>query len=229
MRLSEVITTWTDYLSMAARLGYDLNDEIIYRTNKLKLRHDQLVEIIEQEDMMLQAGEILRDFPHVEEHMRSVKATYEYGDEHYTVLVPDRIEDVLNEGRNLHHCVDKQDRYWDRLERKESYVFFLRRTNNIEQSYYTLEVEPGGTIRQKRTMYDRQEDDIEEATEFLQKWQKEIRKRLTKEDYALAEKSRILRLENFKQLRKDNVIINTGHLQGAKLVDVLMADLMVAA
>ena len=39
------------------------------------------------------------------------------------------------------------DRYWDRLERKESYVFFLRRTNNIEQSYYTLEVEPGGTIR----------------------------------------------------------------------------------
>ena len=78
-------------------------------------------------------------------------------------------------------------------------------------------------------MYDRQEDDIEEATEFLQKWQKEIRKRLTKEDYALAEKSRILRLENFKQLRKDNVIINTGHLQGAKLVDVLMADLMVAA
>lgn len=229
MRLSEVITTWTDYLSMAARLGYDLNDEIIYRTNKLKLRHDQLVEIIEKENMMLQAGEILRDYPHVEEHMRSVKASYEYGDENYTVLVPDRIEDILNEGRNLHHCVDKQDRYWDRLERKESYVFFLRRTNNIEQSYYTLEVEPGGTIRQKRTMYDRQEDDIEEATEFLKKWQKEIRKRLTKEDYALAEKSRILRLENFKQLRKDNVIINTGHLQGAKLVDVLMADLMVAA
>jgi len=229
MRLSDVITTWTDYLSMAARLGYDLNDEIIYRTNKLKLRHDQLVEIIEQENMMLQAGEILRDFPHVEEHMRSVKATYEYGDEHYTVLVPDRIEDILNEGRNLHHCVDKQDRYWDRLERKESYVFFLRRTNNIEQSYYTLEVEPGGTIRQKRTMYDRQEDDIEEATEFLQKWQKEIRERLTEEDFALAEKSRILRLENFKQLRKDNVIINTGHLQGAKLVDVLMADLMIAA
>lgn len=229
MRLHEVITTWTDYLSMAARLGYDLNDEIIYRTNKLKLRHDQLVVILEQEDMMLQAGEILRDFPHVEENLRSVKATYEYGDEDYTVLVPNRIEDILNEGRNLHHCVDKHERYWDRIERKESYVFFLRRTDNIDQSYYTLEVEPGGTIRQKRTMYDRQENDIDDAKEFLLKWQKVIRKCLTDEDYVLAEKSRILRLENFKQLQKDNVIINTGQLHGAKLVDVLMADLMVAA
>lgn len=229
MNLYETITTWKDYLSMAARLGYDLNDEIIYRVRRLRKRHNELVEILEQQNMTVQAGEILRDFPHVEEHMRSVKATYEYGDEHYTVLVPGCIEDVITEGRSLHHCVDKQERYWDRIERNESYIFFLRRTAQLDQPYYTLEVEPGGTIRQKRTMYDRQEDDIEDAKEFLLKWQFEIKIRLTDKDRVLAEKSRILRLENFKQLRRDNIKINTGDLQGAKLVEVLMADLMVAA
>ncbi len=229
MNLHETITTWKDYLSMAARLGYDLNDEIIYRVRRLRKRHNELVEILEQQNMTVQAGEILRDFPHVEKNLRAVKATYEYGDKDYTVLVPNCIEDVITEGRSLHHCVDKQERYWDRIERNESYIFFLRRTAQLDKPYYTLEVEPGGTIRQKRTMYDRQEDDIEDAKGFLIKWQLEIKKRLTDRDRSLAEKSRILRLENFKQLQKDNVIINTGHLHGAKLVDVLMADLMVAA
>ena len=42
------------------------------------------------------------------------------------------------------------------------------------QPYYTLEIEPDGTVRQKRTLFDRQHEDIEQATEFLQKWQKAV-------------------------------------------------------
>ncbi len=66
------------------------------------------------------------------------------------------------------------DRYWDRIERRESFVMFLRKTTDPFHAYYTLEVEPDGTVRQKRTEYDRQKKDIEQATEFLQKWQRVI-------------------------------------------------------
>ena len=48
-------------------------------------------------------------------------------------------------------------------------------------------------MRQKRTEYDRQKKDIEQATEFLQKWQRVITARLTESDKALAAESRILR------------------------------------
>ena len=72
-------------------------------------------------------------------------------------------------------------------------------------------------MRQKRTEYDRQKKDIEQATEFLQKWQRVITARLTESDKALAAESRILREKEFIQLKKDRVIIHTG---------VLMADLM---
>ena len=77
-------------------------------------------------------------------------------------------------------------------------------------------------------MYDHQLDDIADATEFLRKWQLAIKERLTDADRKMAEQSKILRLANFDELRRNNVRINTGHLQGQPLVEVLMADLMVA-
>ena len=144
----------------------------------------------------------------------------------YMVVVPDGILDIITEGRALHHCAGSSDRYWDRIERRESFVMFLRKTADPFHAYYTLEVEPDGTVRQKRTEYDRQKKDIEQATEFLQKWQRVITARLTESDKALAAESRILREKEFIQLKKDRVIIHTGHLAGRLLADVLMADLM---
>ena len=42
----------------------------------------------------------------------------------------------------------------------------------------------------------------------------------------LAEQSRVLRNEEFIQMKKDRVVIHTGHLAGHLLADVLLADLM---
>lgn len=158
-----------------------------------------------------------------------VKAKYEYAGEKYSVIAPSCVEDVLAEGRNLHHCVAEQDRYLDRIERRESYILFLRRTNEPDVSYYTLEVEPGGTIRQKRTLYDRNDEDIITAEPFLREWQKVIKKRLSEEDKSLAETSKVLRLEEFAELDENNILIHGGELRGIRLVDVLMKDLLEAA
>ena len=72
--------------------------------------------------------------------------------------------------------------YFDRINSQESYTLFLRKTKQQDQPYYTLEVEPGGVIWQKRTEYDRQKKDIGEASEFLRKWQAVVQKRLTRDD-----------------------------------------------
>lgn len=65
----------------------------------------------------------------------------------------------------------------------------MRKKENPEVPFYTLEAEPDGTIRQKRAEFDRQNKDIDEVTSFLRLWQKEIQKRLTKKDYMSAEKA----------------------------------------
>ena len=229
MTCNEVIETWKDYLEMAKKLGIDTSDEIIYRTSKLRQRHAELIKQLQDKDLGERAKEILKSYPKLPDVFTYVKSKYEYIGDIYSVIAPENIKDVLLEGRNLHHCVAEQDRYLDRIERQEAYILFLRKTNEPDVSYYTLEVEPGGTIRQKRTKYDRQLEDIEEATEFLKEWQGIIKRRLNKKDISLAKTSKILRLEEFAELDENNILIHGGELQGIRLVDVLMKDLMEVA
>ena len=108
-------------------------------------------------------------------------------------------------------------------------ILFLRKTAEIDKPYYTLEVEPNGTIRQKRTYFDRQNDDLKDAEQFLKEWQRVVSERLTESDREKAEKSKILRLQEFEQLRQDDIRIHTGDLAGQRLVDVLVSDLMETA
>ena len=46
----EVLRTWEDYLSMAKKLHMDVYDEIVYRTRKLRRRHDDLVLKCQEKD-----------------------------------------------------------------------------------------------------------------------------------------------------------------------------------
>lgn len=214
---------------MAARFGMDTNDAIIYRVRKLKKRHDELARRGSGKDMSLRAGRLLLKFPHVEEIMQSVKQKFEYTGDDYVIVAPTCIEDVLAEGDALCHCISNVDRYWDRMEQRETYLLFLRKTSKPDKPYYTMEVEPNGTVRQLRTFYDRQEKDIQKARTFLRAWQKMVAKRLNEEDRMLAKASKEMREREFIQMRKDQVIIHTGDLAGKLLVDVLTADLMEAA
>ena len=223
------LITWQDYMAMAQRLHIDTSDEIIYRVRKLRQRHDELVIQCEAGSLELQAEKMAEKYPNVDGICRELQKKYTYAEEEYMVVAPENIFAIIKEGRMLHHCVGNDgsgERYYERMERRESFILFLRRTDEPEDPYYTLEIEPDGTVRQKRTLFDRQHEDIEQATDFLRRWQKVIAERLTGRDLKLAAESRILREKEFIQLKKDRVIIHTGHLAGRLLADVLMADLM---
>lgn len=58
-----VLRTWEDYLSMAKKLHMDVYDEIVYRTRKLRRRHDDLVLKCQEKDIELQAEEMEEKFP----------------------------------------------------------------------------------------------------------------------------------------------------------------------
>ena len=225
-----VMTTWKDYLSMAARLKMDLTSEAVYRVRNVKKRHDELLQFFHTDkSMALRAGEILKKYPHLEDIFQEIKPKYEFSDQEYTIRVPERIEEIILEGQILSHCVGDSERYWERIEQRESYILFLRRTGETDKPFYTLEIEPNGTIRQKRTLGDEQKEDILQASQFLKKWQKEIKNHLSEEDLKLAQKSKNLRVQEFEELQRDQVRVRTGKLAGSLLLDVLQADLMEAA
>lgn len=227
-KTEEVLILWRDYLSMAMRMKMDVQQELIFKPRDVKKAHDDLVRLCGGADVAKRAGEIMQNYPDVDEILQSIKDKYEYMDNQYAVVVPEKIEEIIYEGRKLGHCLDKSDIYFDRIQRRESFIVFLRKVEDIEKPYYTLEIEPDGTTRQKRTTGDRQDQDFYEAVSFIRKWQREVKKRLNRADKELATQSAELREREFEELRKNQTKVWHGALAGKLLVDVLEADLLIA-
>lgn len=222
----ELLSTWNDYLCMANRLKMNTNLELFFKPKDLVASHDEAVKLSGGGEIAKRAGEIAENFPDVDSICQSIKSKYEFADKKYQIVVPDKIEDIIVEGRVLGHCLDRSDIYFERIQKRESYIVFLRKTEAPDTPYYTLEIEPGGVARQKRTTGDKQNKDFDDAKKFIQKWQQEIQHRLSADDMRLAEQSAILRVEEFKELRKSQTKIWRGHLAGKLLADVLEADLI---
>lgn len=222
----ELLQTWKDYLCMANRNKMNTQLELIYKPKDLKKAHDDAVKLSGGGDIARRAGEIAEKFPNVDEICQSIKEKYAFTGRKYAIVVPEKIEDIILEGRVLGHCIDRSDIYFERIQNRESFIVFLRKVEALDTPYYTMEIEPCGTARQKRTTGDRQNKDFEEAKSFIQKWQQEIQKRMTEEDRMLAETSAVLREKEFQELRDTKAKIWHGHLAGQLLVDVLQADLM---
>ena len=149
-------------------------------------------------------------YPRAEEILKDIRERYEYANEEYTILVPKDLVEIIEDGQALHHCAGATERYFDRIESRETYICFLRRAETPKIPFYTIEVEPSGTIRQHRSYLD-EEPGIELIRGFLKEWQKVLKKRLTEEDKRLAKVSKVKREENISELREKN---NTRVLKG---------------
>lgn len=217
----QILTQWADYLQMCMETGKDAMDEMVYRPRQLKRRHDELVEEIDRvrilEDMQRdeegrkRAAQGLNEkFPGAEAVLREIAPKLAYENGKFKITVPESLFDIVTEGQALHHCVGSTDRYFDRIMQRETYICFLRRAEEPEVPFYTIEVEPGGTVRQHRSRFD-EEPNIEEIRGFLREWQQEVRKRMNEKDRRYADTSRKKREENLEELRRQN---NLRVLQG---------------
>ena len=224
--ISHILQVWKDYLSMAGKLRLDVYDSIIYRASDLQRRHSEAVIQMEEKKKEIRRRELEEKYVGFQEQLIALKEKYEFSAGEYQIVAPKSIDDILYEGDTLHHCVNKTDNYFDRIASKESYILFLRKKENPEVPFYTLEVEPDGTIRQKRAEFNRQNKDIDKVTSFLTLWQKEIQKRLTKKDRKSTEESRKLRQQNYQEIRDKHVVVHGGTFAGELLADLLEKDLM---
>ena len=219
----EILSQWADYLRMCMAAGKDTADEMVYRPRQLKRRHDEIVEernrlqILEdmqrdEEGRKRAAQELNERFPGAEAVLKEIAPKLSYENGQFRIVVPERLFDIVTEGQALHHCVGSSDRYFDRIMQRETYICFLRRVEEPEVPYYTIEVEPGGTVRQHRSRYD-EEPNLEEIRGFLKEWQQVVKRRMDKKDKRYADTSRKKREENIEELRQQN---NIRVLQGLK-------------
>ena len=215
---------------MVKKLGKNLEDSIIYRPRALERRHDEAVKSLQEVDTKKRAAELREKFPNLEKICKEITPIYQFlKDEKYAVLVPQKIEDIIKEGEALHHCVGTQEWYFDRISRKASYIVFLRRQENLEKEFYTMEIEPNGNVVQKSKEYNRTGEDYEEAEIFLKKWKKNVLKKIEKQEKVPEKPQVTLWTAELSAAYKDHVVIKGGKHQGQYLTDVLEAEQRTAA
>ena len=214
----QVLSQYIDYLKMCEELHKDVTDKMIYKPRELKRRHNECVSALERMHAELRAEEYSKKYKEAESVLAEIKEKFEYTGEEFFIKVPDKIVDIVAEGNYLHHCAGSTDRYFDRIKQHETYICFMRKAEEPDIPFYTIEVEPGGTIRQHRGMFD-EEPELEKVKPFLKEWQKVLKKRITKEDKQLAKVSALKRQQNIEELEEKG---NTRVLNG------LMEDFMEA-
>lgn len=228
--VEKILTIWRDYLSMAKKIGENLKDSIVYRPRELERRHDEAVIALQEIDTKQRAEELREKFPNLEKVCREITPIYQsLKDEKYAVLVPQKIEDIIKEGKALHHCVGTQECYFDRISRKTSYIVFLRRQEELEKEFYTMEIEPDGNIVQKSKDYNRTGEEYEEAEPFLKKWKKNVLKKIRNQEKDPTKTQVTLWTAELSAAYKDHVVMKGGKYQGQYLSDVLKAEQEAAA
>lgn len=167
---TDEIREYRDYLNMAKARGMNISDEIVYRNKKWRTYHAKYIEekeADEDKEINRKYQNIINDY---EENCREFQAAAEG----YVFLVPRRASDIRNEGRLQHHCVGRAG-YIEKMDNRESFIIFLRKQEEPEVPYYTIETD-GTRIIQAYGAYDRKPD-WTMVNKLLQEWIREVRKR----------------------------------------------------
>ena len=170
MRNQEV-NDYHDYLQLAAGLGYNLDDDWILYPKNLKERHDQLTE--EQNERKVEL-EKESDDKKDRKLKRTIKrkgwTRYEMEIEQLLIRLPECAHEIRKEGNAQHHCVAT---YMDRMVAGETCILFIRKKEEPDKSYYTVEVRDDEVIQVRGKYNVAPSEDVEE---FMKIFKKNLRK-----------------------------------------------------
>lgn len=172
-------TQYLDYLDIREKEGYDMTDQIILYPKNLKEAHDKMVLEINTKEAEKRLKEVRQKFPAIEDMYEELDKAFTYVRGNYYIRPARSAEEIVMEGRLLHHCVGG-DRYLDKHNRGVSFIFMLRDKETPGKPWYTVEYDrEHNRIMQYYSEYDKQPDKGK-VRKWLDGWLKEIEKRTEK-------------------------------------------------
>lgn len=122
---------WKDYLDQCRQLEYDLEDPAIWKPRDLAGAHERLTQIIKTratEELECKIRELAEE-----------RALYTFYDEEYDLIIraPESVQEIIDEGKALVHCVAG---YADRHVRGQLTILFIRKAEEPDVPFYTMEV-----------------------------------------------------------------------------------------
>lgn len=139
-RIRHTATTYADYLSMRINLGYDLNNTVYQQPQDLEAEHNKMVMETNKEEMDKHLKEVAERYPEIRHVYRKLRNKYLYEDDRYIIRPARSAEEIVMEGRLLHHCVGGNT-YLDKHNTGKTYILMLRFKEEPDVPYITVEID----------------------------------------------------------------------------------------
>lgn len=149
-----------DVLNMIKELNYQSRIKPYFNTlEELSNMHEILVELINNHKNEIEM-----------EKWNTRKKSwekYKFSDEDYTVLIPEKPDDLATEGIELHHCVKS---YIGRVSNGSTNIAFIRENDFLSKPFYTVEIDNNNIIQQVHGQQNC--NATQEVLAFVKKWAK---------------------------------------------------------
>lgn len=164
--------TYQDYLDMAQKAGSDMTDEFVLFPRNLKVAHDAMVatmkELKEKETM----ERAKKKDKSVKRVFEKIKKDFSYQDDVFLLRPAQSNTEIVLEGQKMHHCVGYSS-YAGKMIKGESFILFLRKTENPDEPFYTIEITPDYRIIQRHGKYNKEGEEVKEVDAFLDRFRRE--------------------------------------------------------
>ena len=158
MRLGD----YTDYLKECSLLGYDMKNKKILFPENLQQAHETT----------LNAVRVAKDEIREREFKKGIKKVYdkpEFTDGHLLIRPAESIDELCEESKALCHCVRT---YADKVCSSRCAILFVRKAEEPDLPYYTLELSPKGDIVQCRGNHNC--DMTDDVKAFVKLWHETV-------------------------------------------------------
>ncbi len=122
---------YLDHMRIVKALGLDINNTMYSKPKDFSALHNAL-------STELSAIRNKEKYEKVKKTLRSEKS-FAFSHGAFCLIVPKTANEIVMEGKNQEHCVGT---YLDRVADKKSVIVFIRRAEELDKAFYTMEINP---------------------------------------------------------------------------------------
>lgn len=149
-----------DYIQIKKTIGLNIEDKM--PSNIIEL-HDSLINQLKS----LREKEKEVKFRKIAQINKVLSDNFikDVQDDYFTIIAPEVSNDLIKEGQNMHNCVGS---YIDRMINGYSKIYFVRKKDNPDISFATIELDKQNNLIQAKARFN--EDVDKKTNEFVEKF-----------------------------------------------------------
>jgi len=160
---------YRDYINLMEKIGTPVNKKTAF-PNDIKKAHDDATNkfnTIKQELEDKTYGVIYQELKKIE-----------FMDHGLRIIVPKSLNEILQEGKDMNHCVGS---YVDRVARGDTVILFIRQSNNPTEAFCTMEYQNGHIIQVRGKSNAKTTEQVDTFTKEWLEWTKQPKKKPKKQ------------------------------------------------